>query len=154
MDEVIGVVESAGNYDDAAKVKVGGVWFSNKFKPLPGGVEKGATVKIRYQHNPNYKGQFWKSISLESGGPGPVAVKAPNKPTEFPIEYDSRSRSIVRQNALTNAVKAAVVMTELGVMDAYTSDNVIKLAMEFEEYTSGDLDKRVMEETTKSMDAE
>lgn len=154
---MVGVVESAGSYDGAAKVKVDGVWFSNKFKPLPNGVEAGSTVKIEYQNNPNFKGQFWKRISVMAVGATNAAPASNSRSTvaskqkEFPVPYDSRSTSIVRQNALTNAIKF------LGLLNMTTSpevDDVIKVAMVFEEYTSGALDLRVMKENADDMTAD
>ena len=157
---MVGVVESAGSYDGAAKVKVDGVWFSNKFKPLPNGVEAGSTVKIEYQNNPNFKGQFWKRISVMAGGATNAAPASNSRSTvaskqkEFPVPYDSRSTSIVRQNALTNAIKYAEYrMASEVVREAYTVDEIIQTAMQFEEYTGGSLDVRVMKENSDDMTA-
>jgi hypothetical protein len=66
-----------------------------------------------------------------------------------PVELD-RNRSIIRQNALSNAVACLAAGIKEGT--SFSVDDVIPLAKKFEHYTSGDEDKQAQEPEATTAD--
>lgn len=159
MDQVKGTVEST--YGEGNKVKVDGIWFSNKFKGLPDGCTRGAMVVVNYNNNPKYKNQFWSSIEVQSPGTGggtsgsgyKSSGSAPQR-SGFPVTYSDHATSIIRQNALTNAIKFCE-LTERGIdPDVWTVEKVIDIAANFAAWTSGASDAKIREEVEREFDPE
>jgi hypothetical protein len=168
MDRLKGVVEGTYGEGKEFKFKVEGTWFSNSYATNVPNVNRGDTVVIMYQNNPKFKGQFWKSVEVvkddeasssapsNNGGSGP-AVAAPKhyttakgyltKVQSFPVPMDHPDTSIIRQNALTNAVKWSGGNT----VDV---ENIIRVARQFEAYTSGQLDAEEQAEAKRAIDNE
>ena len=101
----------------------------------------------------------WKSRTTEreeqsavNGGGGNVTAM-PNANTGYkalkPVELD-RNRSIIRQNALSNAVACLAAGIKEG--KSFSVDDVIPLAKQFEHYTSGDEDKQAQEPEATTAD--
>jgi hypothetical protein len=63
-----------------------------------------------------------------------------------------RERAIIRQNALTNAVNYFTSVEGVSPDKDTDIDTIIQIAMGFEEYTSGDLLKKVQAEMKAEMD--
>lgn len=151
MDQIKGVVEST--WDDGNKVKIDGIWFSNKFKDLPDGCEKGSTIELEYDNNPKYKNQFWKKINVTAAGSKPVTSNKGGGGggfggrSNFPIPYTDHSTAIIRQNALTNAVN---FLTGSSPKKAHSPDEVLLVAAQFANWTSGRMDA----EAAEAMDQE
>jgi hypothetical protein len=61
-----------------------------------------------------------------------------------------RERAIIRQNALTNAVNYFTSMK--AEPSEYDVDSIVQIAIGFEEYTSGDLLKKVQAEMKAELD--
>jgi len=82
-----------------------------------------------------------------SGGSGSTPPSSPAAAGQTSLVRD---RLILRQNALTNAVKAM----ELEMKDGgdFSAEGVIAIAREFEAYTSGDSDKKPAEKSSEPSD--
>lgn len=123
----------------AYSVKVNGNWMSAGFKEPP---VKG--TEIQFDVVTNAKGYTNVENIVPISAPG--ASTMPSSSTRlsagnWPIPKDSgRDRSIMRQNAVTNALR----FLELRVNDAgeqvMDTATVIAVARDFEAYYSGDLD--------------
>lgn len=152
MEQLVGTVNRRSNNYGKDSIEVDGVWFSNKFKPYPDGVIEGATVRVEFKPS-TYKSKFWDKIEVVGASTGPAVVAgSPTpkatamKPEIFPVPYNSTSSSIVRQNALTNAVKFVSLSD-----GEHTVEEVLDVAVQFEAYTSGKIDKELMAGMTDDM---
>ena len=148
MDKITGTVENTFTDDEGNfKFKLDGIWFSNKFKKAPE-LRKGDEIDVEFSHNTKFKGQFWKNVRVLSSGGGAPTPRSTgsSRPAGFPVPYNSDKRAIIRQNALTNAVNALTDGDDSVVDIQSFSEEVVKLAMKFEAYTSGDLDNEVKKE--------
>lgn len=128
-----------------------------------GAVNVGQEVSFRYTERPDkanpsvsYK-NISGAITVVAAGSGGATVGASSVPSNINSVSLSRDRAIIRQNALTNAVK---VVTEIGDQygiigaDGNVVDAIISTAMKFEEYTSGDMDKNIMAEVEAGFNPE
>lgn len=152
--------------------KAGGEWFKTGFKKH--GLNVGDVVSFDYD-NGAYGNEVQEgSIEKSAGAPTPrVSTTAPvGKPAPtfsskgvFPIPPLDGQRSIVRQNALTNA-RELVAGVIIASKDATTtgktwgdrqaqldvlSDEIVRIARKFEAYTAGDLD---LESAKKAINAD
>ena len=141
MSNVNGVVEATSNKFGKFSVMVGGNWYATKeeWAPTPR-PNKGDVVEFD-----DGGGKYLKKCRIV----GAVAHSAWRGNGEGGKETPDRQRSIVRQNALTNAVS---VWRDLSVdpedtipSDADVVSRIIQIARGFEFYTSGDLDEKEAE---------
>jgi hypothetical protein len=146
--------------------KAGGQWYKTGFtRPA---VKVGDTVDIEYT-----EGKYGKDVNAKGGivvtGAGAAPVPAPRAAAPsggggygskgvFPIPALDGQRSIVRQNALTNAREALTAMLVASKRTALTEEElkvfvmaVIDVAKRFEAYTAGDMD---MEAAKAAVDKE
>ena len=145
----------------AYTVHAGGERFSYGFKKPT--FKIGDTVDFQYTENTYGKNIDMASVRLLAKGEGaPAPVAAPtggSKPSYsppskvFPIPPLHGDRAIVRQNSITNAVKATDNYLRgedvtPGSIEEY-ADFVIEVARKFEAYSCGDLDLAAAEEMTK-----
>lgn len=103
--------------------------FSNRF---PKEVSEGDTVEFEWES------KFGERQVTSGLGPGASKPKSGSSGKPFPVPLDHGDRSIIRQNALTNA---------RGVLEAYgvgkwsdlddIAEEIIRIAYKFEEYSSG-----------------
>jgi len=122
----------------------------------------GDTIDFQFTENTYGKNVDLTSVRLLSKGEGAPAVTAtsvaPSKPSYgaakvFPIPPLHGDRAIVRQNSITNAVKAFdnylrgedVVPKSI---DEY-AEEIIAVARKFEAYSCGDLDLAAAEQMTE-----
>lgn len=161
---MVGVVEQLGGKDVNTKFglkptysfKVNGQWFSAGFKNP--NVNVGDSIGFEYE--PDKYGNKLHDGSIKKGVSAPAtAVAAPstgggstgyNRHGQFPIGALDGQRSIIRQNALTNArelyqtfmaLSNGEIAFNISGLDMLTAgDQVIHLARKFEAYTAGDLD--------------
>ena len=98
-----------------------------------------------------------KSGGTKSGGYSGGSKKE-SKP--FPVPPTHGDRSIIRQNALTNARS---MVTDLVVSEHYkdgsfdldrVSDEILEVARKFEEYSAGDIERRAAEAKMKGEDSD
>ena len=123
----------------------------------------GDTIDFQFTENTYGKNVDLTSVRLLSKGEGAPAVTgavvAPSKPSfgapakVFPIPPLHGDRAIVRQNSITNAVKAAdnYLRGEDSTpsnLDEY-AEFIIQLARKFEAYSCGDLDLAAAEQMTE-----
>ena len=117
-------------------------------------IEVGMNVSLRYTEKAGGGGITYKNVQGRiTPVKGDVAATAPPAPAGGGV-VGGREQAIIRQNALTNAVN-------FGIANGATDTAVIiKIAQEFEEYTSGALKNKEnkkadeeMEEAFNVMDA-
>lgn len=154
MSTTTGVVSKVSTKDVTTKwgtkktysINVGGDWYKTGFKdPM---VAEGQGVEFSYT-----EGTYGKEIDLstlkKTAGVAPSA--APKAATSssggggysrgvFPIPALDGQRSIIRQNALTNARELYQQGKKEVVMTGTAAEEIIALARKFEAYTAGDLD--------------
>ena len=142
-------------------IKANGEWFSIGFNKPKFNV--GDTVDFLYEDGTYGKQVDTKTVRVLSKGSGEAApavsgstpsASAPSTGRSFgppqkvfPIPLLHGDRSIVRQNALTNARE---VVTSLGcdaMSDDEVADRIIAMARRFEEYSAGDIERRAAEGT-------
>ena len=149
-EQMTGVVEEiiAGK-----KIKVGGRNYS-AFDGAAAGINMlnvGDSVSFSYVEKPGtgkFAGITFKNIQGKVTKMTAPAGGAPSNTKAMPPS--DRERAIIRQNALTNAVNYFTsVHNTYGETDV---DDIIQIAMGFEEYTSGDLLKKVQAEMKAEMD--
>ena len=149
-----GVVESKRM--DGKAIKVNGSWYSAYLPSELASVNRGDTVTVTWAPSKtgnfkNIKGVTTTAIAgVGTTNTTTVAATPPNKGKLLSVELD-RDRCIIRQNALTNAVKLVaewagpLVGTDEAGKEDYVS-TVIEIARAFEDYTSGDADIRAAKE--------
>lgn len=149
-----------------------GEWYS-AYRPLPEALGQGVVVEFDFVS----KGQ-WKNIqgsvqtvagatstnetsqAHEATGGGATAPQLPNHYLntnyaslikQFPLPFDHPDRAIVRQNSLTNAVNLLTSMGhDLSKMKVDNMvDHVLEIAQKFEEYSTGDLERKALDALTE-----
>jgi hypothetical protein len=145
----------------AFSITANGERFSYGFKKPT--FKIGDTIDFQFSENTYGKNVDLTSVRLLSKGEGAPAVTgaavAPSKPSYgppskvFPIPPLHGDRAIVRQNSITNAVKAAdnYLRGEDSTpsnLDEY-AEFIIQLARKFEAYSCGDLDLAAAEQMTE-----
>jgi hypothetical protein len=145
----------------AFSITANGERFSYGFKKPT--FKIGDTIDFQFTENTYGKNVDLTSVRLLSKGEGAPAatgaVVAPSKPSYgapakvFPIPPLHGDRAIVRQNSITNAVKAAdnYLRGEDSTpsnLDEY-AEFIIQLARKFEAYSCGDLDLAAAEQMTE-----
>lgn len=141
--------------------KAGGEWFRTNFKSS--GVSVGDVVT--FDCNPGKYGNEVDPASIKKGGvvAVPIVPKGPvgaapayaGRHGSFPIGPLDGQRSILRQNALTNARELVIGFGGLKPAEGWEekqkqypllADEIIRVARKFEQYTSGDMDVTRAEE--------
>lgn len=158
VETVTGTIEAKSR--DGKKIKIGEEWFSS-FSPTA--YERDMVVTVNYVR----KGIFnnIKTISLATGeeksGATAQAKDSSSKTApavykrmgNFPIDPLDGQVSIIRQNALTNAVKLYVDggFLDDALEETVAAEKVITIARIFEDYTAGFSDKRSAEKAVEEM---
>ncbi len=132
-----------------------GQWYSNGFtRPV---YAAGDEVEFDFTSS-TYGNQVTKGTMRTVGkgsapvaGPAtsavPYAAKPYNRNGTFPIEATDGQRSILRQNALTNAREMYVGLASVfptiytGRFSSVEAKVIVEMARHFEAYTAGDLDR-------------
>lgn len=136
-----------------------GQWYSCGFKRGP---NKGDEVEFEFTSS-TYGNQVEMGTLKIAGASSPVpGTTAPaaatsagyNRFRSFPIEATDGQRSILRQNALTNARELVTGMWA-GQDKSFdeVSKEIIKVARHFEAYTAGDLDREAAMKAAKKAGA-
>ena len=150
----------------AYSIKANGEWFSVGFNKPKFNV--GDTVDFMYEEGAYGKqvdGKTIRVLSKGTGTPPPAtAAEAPSAPARsygppqkvFPVPLMHGDRSIIRQNALTNAREAFADLVrfnrDAGAKPAILEADeyaacVLAMARMFEEYSAGDIERRAAEGT-------
>lgn len=169
MSTVTGVVEKINSRDVNTRrgpaksygINVSGVWYSGGFTAPA--CSEGDTVELEHKDD-QYKSVVSVRVTASGGGvpttTSPTSsVGVPAKKAfrngPFPIDPLDGQRSIIRQNAVTNA--NSYLVTFYGSTDPEDPsirkpnvEDLLKIARQIEAYTSGDLDA---EEAKKALDA-
>lgn len=138
MANVNGVVEATSNKFGKFSVMVGGVWYATKEEWAPNPrPSKGDVIEFD-----DGGGKYLKKCRIVSGGG--------STPSAGGRESSDRQSSIVRQNALTNAVAVWNTIHDFEGLQPQPSDadvvsRIIQIARGFEFYTSGNLDEKEAE---------
>lgn len=139
MSNVTGVVEWAGkNKFGGHSIRVDGNFYNSKF-PIP--CEQGDTVEF----DSGSTGKYCNKLKVVSSGGGTTPSSGggktmPSRRGTFPIPKDDGQRSIIRQNALSRGVEI-VALNPDGLEDREAMlTEAIRLAIEIERWTAGDLD--------------
>lgn len=149
MAKVTGVVGWVGkNKFDKYSIKLedNPQWYNSNY---PINCEKGDTVEFD-DGDKNY----CRKLRVVSSGGGASAPSAGGKTGggsnkgSFPIGVRDGQRSIIRQNALTNARELVTNVQDPDEPLDNVTDEIIRVARKFEAYTTGDMD---MEEVSKKM---
>ncbi len=136
--------------------KANNEWYSTAFKAPK--VSVGDVVSFEFEETKYGKNVDPATIEpslAPSFSPAPPPVKRDTYQPKgvFPIPALDGQRSIVRQNALTNARETVVALlgTEHKLADAdYLAARIIEIARKYEGYTAGDSD---LSEVKKEMEA-
>lgn len=147
-----GTVESKRR--DGKGIKIGEYWYSVMFSSELDDINKGDTVEVEFTTKPSPSGVDYRNIKKVKKVAGPAArpVGMPAIPTGrvFPIPGLSPERAIIRQNAIGHAVKVVTVnlIDDAGELIYGTPEElatkVIEIARMFEAYSSGDLDRDIV----------
>jgi hypothetical protein len=128
-------------------------------------VEVGFKQPYRVGDNFNSEVEFkfgkWKEVrALGGAAPATPAPSSPSgastsgngAPATFPIPKGNKESAIIRQNALTNAVKLfevqAATSDEAALTDEVAAERVIQIAYKFAEFSSGQREVRLAKDLT------
>jgi len=149
MATVNGVVEAVSTKFGKFSIMVNGNWYATKMEWAKVQPNKGDTVTFD-----DGGGKFLKNVKITGGGEAPSATPAtvgggayvPKNRGTFPIGLEDGQRSIIRQNALTNARELVVSTISGGKFDKdKTVALILEIAKEFEAYTAGDIERYAAE---------
>jgi hypothetical protein len=137
----------------AYRIKANGTWFSYGFKKPTFKVGDNVAFNASEgKYGPEVDVATVRLLGSGAAAPAPSGEAPAAAPARtygapakvFPVPKTHGDRSIIRQNALTNARESIVALAVAG-KEKFDSDEVlaakiISLAKQFESYTSGDLD--------------
>lgn len=151
METMQGVIEALGK--DGKRFKIGDKWYSCFAASSVGGAGVGDEVKFAFVEN-NKDGTIYNnvkgSVTVKTKGAG-ASASAPSVSRSASNESPERNMSIIRQNALTNAVSfynARQTTTTLKDKTAGIEDledgiaTVITIAEAFSTFASGEYAER------------
>jgi len=153
MAKVKGTVTNQNNNYGKWSIQVNGTWYSTKEEWADVKPVKGDEVEFD-----DGGAKFMKYAKVLSSG-SPTASAAPSSASggaaksafsrgSFPIALEDGQRSIIRQNALTNAreLVGLTIDSKKGIEDpSSTIALIIEIAREFEAYTAGDIERYAAE---------
>ena len=163
MATVTGIVQAKSSTKFGHGIMVGGSWYNSKF-PIP--CDKGDTVEFddggkTYANKVHVTAKgSGASGGVEPKGSGAAGAVPLAKSTGgysrgvFPIPANDGSRSIVRQNSVTNAVNLVVALLnqDKGPEGEDIIERILMTARMFERYSAGDLDSEIAEEIDKTFE--
>ena len=164
-----GVVEEVINNGTGkgSGVRIGGHKYG-VYNPEESGLDAinvGDSVSLRFTKKGGTGGITYKNVNgkitkMTGGAASSVAASAPTPAPRsygskgvFPIPLDDGQRSIIRQNALTNARELVCKTLKDGSkIDTKVTDTIIGIAKEFEAYTAGDIERFAAKEADKTVE--
>lgn len=145
MSNVTGVVKAKSANKFGFGIMVNDKWYNSKFE-IP--CEKGDEVSFDDGGK-----AYVKDLAVVNAGKGSAGVAAVSTAAKavagsgysrgvFPLPPNDGSRSIVRQNSITNATVLVSALINNKLLDKGTDwvATITGIAREFEKYSSGDLD--------------
>lgn len=154
MNSLTGVVDSKSA--NGKSIKINGDWFGAFSPSTLSGVNVGDTVQFNWDLDKtgrykNIKGAVnvgGKTVpTAPVSGDAPVASPAVRR--GFPVDITDHARSIIRQNALTNARELFCWALDPHEEDSDSEKDakrIISIARIFEDYTSGEGDLKAAEQ--------
>ncbi len=165
-----GVVEEVINNGTGkgSGVRIGGHKYG-VYNPEESGLDAisvGDSVSLRFTKKDGTGGITYKNVngkitkmtgsaasSVAAAAPPAVPARSYGGKGVFPIPLDDGQRSIIRQNALTNARELVCKTIKDGAkIDTKVTDTIIGIAKEFEAYTAGDIERFAAKEADKTVD--
>jgi len=148
---VNGTVEAVSTKFGKYGVLVQGNWYSTKPEWIDPKPQKGDTIEF----DSGATGKYLTKCKIVSsgGGAAPSGLSTAGAAGKsfsrgsFPVDPLDGTRSIIRQNAVTNAN----VYIATNVEGTVSVDDLIEVAREIEAYTSGDLDAEEAKEAMASL---
>jgi hypothetical protein len=151
MSIITGVVDAKAR--TGKSIKVGELWYGAFAAAALEGIERGDEVTFESVLDRTGKYNNIKGIVKKTGG----TPAAPAADGSFKVLKPSldRERSIIRQNALTNAREIFAAIGGYEDLDYQKlSEEIIAIARIFEAYTSGDADLEASKEALSKMEVE
>lgn len=153
MATVTGTVEGFNTKFGKYSVLVNGTWYGTKeewakVKPVKGDVVEFDDGGAKYTKN--MKIVTAGGGSAPSGGGAAKSGGGYSRGT-FPIGLEDGQRSIIRQNALTNARELVSKTVGESFDPTATVELIIDIAREFEAYTAGDIERYEAEAKKEEM---
>ena len=149
MAIIQGTVEGVSIKWEKYSILVNGTWYSTKLEWATCKPNKGDEVSFddggsKFTKNMKILGEGTGAPAASSGGSvTAVASKSSYSRGSFPIALEDGQRSIIRQNALTNAreLVGRTITGDTGFEPEVTVDLIIEIARQFEAFTAGDIDR-------------
>jgi len=139
MSTVSGVVEAKSNKFDKYSILVDGNWYSSKYEIK---CEKGDTVEFD-----DGERKYCRKLRVVGAGGAPSPATGggatASQGSGFPVGTRAKDRSIIRQNATTNARELLVGYWQTEGFPEHREDmvdEIIGVARMFEAYCTGDTD--------------
>ena len=156
MATISGVVKAKSSNRFGHGMLIEDKWYNSKF---PIDVEKGDTVEFDDGGKNYIKGlkKFGSGATSNTGSSAPVPGGVGGRfRGAFPIPPNDGSRSIVRQNSVTNAVNlvSAMLAAKRVKEGEDLVSHVFAIAREFEKYSAGDIDAEIEAELDKGFTVE
>jgi hypothetical protein len=156
MSMVTGVVEAKARTGKG--IKVGDLWYSAFTAATLDGVERGDEVSFESVLDKTGKYNNIKGAVKKGGTTVPVSGASSDGTLKVLKPSLDRERSIIRQNALTNAREHYSSVVDFKALESLSIEEtckaVIEVARIFEAYTSGDADIEVAKEALSKMEVE
>ena len=155
MAIVTGTVEGFNTKFGKYSVLVNGTWYGTKeewakVKPVNGDVVEFDDGGAKYTKNMRVV-TSGGSAAPSGGGSAPAKPSGGYSRGSFPIGLEDGQRSIIRQNALTNARELVSKTVGLEFDPSATVELIIDIAREFEAYTAGDIERYEAEAKKEEM---
>jgi hypothetical protein len=151
MAIVTGMVEAKSDKFDKFSIKVGDNWYSSKYEIK---AERGDMVEFDDGDKKYCRKLRVTGGASSGGGGGGTTVNTSPAATGFPIPTRHQSRSIIRQNSLTNARELYINFANGEETFPEAVDAIIDIARKFEAYSAGDADYEAVQNKLKDFDPE
>lgn len=149
---------------DGRSIKIDDQWYKAFNSSQLSDVEWKDTINLTYNTREKAGVTYYniqgapEIIEKANGGGSPAPSSGgnstPRVPDGFPIPPTHHSRSIVRQNSVTNAVNLFVNTNDsiegLADLDG-VCEEILTIARKFEEYSCGDIERRAAEAVMSSV---
>jgi len=167
-ENIIGIIEEVidNGKGKGSGIRVGGAKYG-VYDPAASGMEGvsvGDNVSFRFTPKDGSGGIVYKNLqgmitkvaagvaSTTAAAPAPAASSGGRGRGGFPIGLEDGQRSIIRQNALTNARELYCHAAWPMEAESSMTDEIIRVAREFEAYTTGDIERFAAQEAVKAVE--
>lgn len=157
MGNITGIVKAKSANKFGFGIMVNDKWYNSKYE-----ISCNKGDEVEFDDGGKAYVKDLKVVGAGAGASGVAAASAAGKAVGgsgysrgvFPIPPNDGSRSIVRQNSITNATNLVAAMVTKGLLKEGTdfTSTIIGLAREFEKYSSGDMDKEIENQISKTFE--